>query len=317
MGCDRLTGRPPFLFSQAFRFMTPKRPLWLICAPVVFLLLWSGGYAVAKVGLLYTQPMTLLTLRFGLVVGIMAVLFLILRPPLPSTRADWGHLIMVGFLIQAVYFGLSYFAFHAGVAAGTLALLMSLQPVMVALIAPRWSGEQIGRRQWLGLILGLAGAAIVISARASVEPPSVFGFVCAFLGLAGITGGSLWEKRFGLNHHPVTANLIGYTAGLVGVVPAMLLLETVHIDWTWEFGAALAYLVIGNSVIAVGLLLAMIRAGDVARVSALFFLVPPLAALLAWVLLKEVMPPLAWLGMGVAAIGVYLATRKPKEKQAG
>ena len=97
----------------------------------------------------------------------------------------------------------------------------------------------------------------------------------------------------------------------------MLLLETVHIDWTWEFGAALAYLVIGNSVIAVGLLLAMIRAGDVARVSALFFLVPPLAALLAWVLLKEVMPPLAWLGMGVAAIGVYLAPRKPKEKQAG
>lgn len=216
-----------------------------------------------------------------------------------------------------MYFGLSYFAFQAGVAAGTLALLMSLQPVMVALIAPRWSGEQIGRRQWLGLILGLAGAAIVISARASVEPPSVFGFVCAFLGLAGITGGSLWEKRFGLNHHPVTANLIGYTAGLVGVVSAMLLLETVHIDWTWEFGAALAYLVIGNSVIAVGLLLAMIRAGDVARVSALFFLVPPLAAVLAWVLLREVMPPLAWLGMGVAAVGVYLATRKPKEKQAG
>ena len=83
-----------------------------------------------------------------------------------------------------------------------------------------------------------------------------------------------------------------------------------RIDWTWQFSAALAYLVIGNSVIAVGLLLAMIRAGDVSRVSALFFLVPPLAALIAWAMLGEIMPPLAWGGMAVASLGVFLATRR-------
>ena len=130
------------------------------------------------------------------------------------------------------------------------------------------------------------------------------------LGLAGITIGSLWEKRFGLSHHPVTANLVGFTAGLLGVLPAMLLTETMEVNWTWEFSAAFAYLVIGNSVIAVGLLLAMIRAGDVGKVSALFYLVPPMAAVLAWFLLGEIMPPLAWAGMAVAAVGVYLATRK-------
>ncbi len=90
----------------------------------------------------------------------------------------------------------------------------------------------------------------------------------------------------------------------------MLLTETMEVNWTWEFSAALAYLVIGNSVIAVGLLLAMIRAGDVGKVSALFYLVPPMAAVLAWFLLGEIMPPLAWAGMAVAAVGVYLATRK-------
>ncbi|WP_371224413.1 DMT family transporter [Roseovarius sp. 2305UL8-3] len=290
--------------------MPSNRPLWLVAAPVVFLILWSGGYAVAKVGLQYTQPMTLLALRFGLVVGLMAILFVILRPPLPATCAEWGHLAMVGFLIQTVYFGMSYFAFHAGVAAGTVALLMSLQPVVVALIAPRWTGEAAGRNQWLGLILGLAGCAVVIAVRSTVEAPSLFGFTCAFLGLMGITAGSLWEKRFGLKHHPVTTNLIGYAVGLLGVLPLLLLLEDPQVNWTWEFTAALTYLVIGNSLIAVGLLLAMIRAGDVARVSALFFLVPPLAALIAWLLLGEVMPPLAWGGMGIAAIGVYLATRK-------
>mgnify|MGYP003647301244 CR=1 FL=1 len=289
--------------------MRPDRPLWLVAAPAVFLLLWSGGYAVAKLGLLYTQPMTLLALRYAIVVAIMGVLFAVIRPPLPARRADWGHLAVVGFLIQAVYFGMAYFAFRAGVAVGTVALVFSLQPIIVALVAPRWSGEGIGRNQWLGLALGLIGTAIVITMRTEVEAPSILGLFYTALALAGITGGSLWEKRFGLNHHPITANLIGYSAGLVGILPAMLLQDAISVTWTWEFSAALAYLVIGNSVIAVGLLLAMIRAGDVARVSALFFLVPPLAALLAWALLGEVMPLAAWFGMGVAAMGVYLATR--------
>lgn len=163
--------------------MTPTRPWWLICAPVIFLMLWSGGYAVAKLGLQYTQPMTLLALRFGLVVLIMGLAFVILRPPVPKTRAEWGHLAIVGFLIQTVYFGLSYMAFNSGVAAGTVALLMSLQPVLVALIVPSWSGERVGRRQWLGLFLGLTGAAIVIVARSAVEAPTVLGFTCAALAL--------------------------------------------------------------------------------------------------------------------------------------
>lgn len=291
--------------------MTPPKPLWLALAPAMFLCLWSTGYVVAKIGLQYAEPMTLLALRYAAVVVVMAVLFLILRPPLPKTPTDWGHVAFVGFLIQAIYFGMSYFAFRAGVAAGTVALIMSLQPIIVALIAPRWSGEAISARMWVGLTLGLVGAGIVIIARSSIAAPSVSGFLFCALGLAGITIGSLWEKRFGLTHHPVTANLIGFTAGLMFVAPLMLATETMRVNWTWEFSAALAYLVIGNSVIAVGLLLAMIRAGDVGKVSALFYLVPPLAAILAWLLLQEVMPPLAWAGMAVAAVGVWLATRKP------
>ncbi len=289
--------------------MTPPKPLWLALAPVTFLCLWSMGYVVAKIGLKYAEPMTLLVLRYTAVVLIMGVLFLILRPPLPKTPADWGHVAFVGFLIQAIYFGMSYFAFRAGVAAGTVALIMSLQPIIVALIAPRWSGEAISARMWIGLTLGLIGAGIVIIARSSIAAPSIFGFLFCALGLAGITIGSLWEKRFGLSHHPVTANLIGFTAGLAFVTPLMLATETMQVNWTWEFTAALAYLVIGNSVIAVGLLLAMIRAGDVGKVSALFYLVPPMAAVLAWFLLGEVMPPLAWAGMAVAAVGVWMATR--------
>jgi drug/metabolite transporter (DMT)-like permease len=271
------------------------------------------GYSVAKIGLLYTDPMTLLALRFGCVIVIMTILFLIVRPPLPKTRAEWGHLAFVGFLIQAVYFGMNYFAFESGVGAGTGALLMSFQPILVALIAPVWSAEVIGRRSWIGLALGLCGTLLVIGSRTDIEPPSLFGLTCAAVALLGITSGSLWEKRFGLNHHPVTSNLIGYTAGFIGILPALALQDSFEVEWSGAFIAALAYLVIGNSLIAVGLLLAMIRAGDVSRVSALFFLVPPLAAMVAWIMLGEVMPPIAWLGLAAASLGVYLATRKVRD----
>lgn len=290
--------------------MSSDRPIWLRLAPVIFLLLWSGGYAVAKVGLEYAAPMVILALRFALVVAVMAILWLVLRPPLPKTRAEWGHLAMVGLLIQSVYFGMTYYALESGVAAGTVALLMTLQPIVVALVAPRWSGERVGWKQWSGLILGLIGAGVVIGARSALESPSVMGFVFAMIGLSGIVAASLWEKRFGLRHHPVTSNLVGYAAGLVGILPLLALQEDLTIDWGWPFAGVLFYLVVGNSLVAVGLLLAMIRVGDVAKVSALFFLVPPLAAVLAWVMLGEVMPPLAWSGMALAGVGVVLATRK-------
>ena len=294
-----------------------SKPMWLSAAPVVFLLLWSGGYAVAKVGLQYSGAMTLLVIRFGLVVAIMFTALVVMRPPLPARPLDWLHLTIVGVLMQAGYFGFSYVAFGAGMGAGTMALLMSLQPVLVGLLVPGWTGERVGWYRWVGLVLGLLGASLVIVARSSIEPPTLTGFLAASFALCGITGASLWEKRFGLSHHPVTANLVGYSAGLICILPVAIALEAVpggwnifhDVRWTPEFAAAVAYLVIGNSVIAVGLLLAMIRAGEVSRVSSLFFLVPPLAALIAWLLIDESIPLMAWPGIVIAVAGVFIATK--------
>ncbi len=288
------------------------QPAWLVFAPGVFLVMWSGGYVAAKFGLGYIEPMTFLALRFACVVALMAVLFVVLRPPLPKSPAQWMHLAIVGFLLQAVYFGMCYMAFTAGMSVGTLALILSLQPIIVGLVAPRWSGESVDWRRWVGLLLGLTGAVIVIVARSEIAVPSAIAFLCAALALFGITVGSLWEKRFGVAQHPVTANLVGFAAGFLGVAPFMLAFESMEIVWTWQLIASLVYLIVANSLIAIGLLLAMIRAGEVSKVSALFFLVPPLAASIAWLLLDEVMPPLAWVGMVVAGLGVFVATTKTR-----
>ncbi|MDB2573555.1 DMT family transporter [Planktomarina temperata] len=286
--------------------------LWLAITPLLFLLLWSAGYVVAKVALVDAAPMALLALRFAAVIAIMAALFAILRPPLPKTLNGYLHLGFVGVLMQTVYFGMAYFSFVNGVAAGTAALIFSLQPILVALLAPRWTGEAVSWLQWFGLAIAMIGTLTVIVARLEIGPPPLAGFGFAALALAGITLATLWEKRFGLSHHPVSANLIGYSAGLLGLLPFLNWAEIAAVNWTPSFYWALAYLVIGNSVVAVGLLLAMIRAGQVSRVSTLLFLVPPLAALIAWLTLDEPMPLLAWVGLLVSGGGVYLATRPSK-----
>ena len=290
--------------------MSDRKPLWLVLAPMIFLLLWAGGYTVAKIGLHHAPPMTLLAMRFGFVVLIMGIFFLIMRPPLPKTWVEWGHLAFVGVMIQTVYFGLNYLGFVNGIPAGTSALIMSMQPIAVAFIAPRWAGEHVGLVQWFGLVLALIGSAVVILARMNVGPTPLVGYVFTTVGMFGMVAGTLWEKRFGLSHHPVTANLIGYGAGLICLLPFLLLEDVTDVQWTWSFVGALAYLVIGNSVIAIGLLLAMVRAGEVSKVSAQLFLVPPVAAIMAWFVLGEEMPFWAWLGFGFAGAGVYLATHK-------
>lgn len=287
-----------------------ETPAWLRAAPGIFLLLWSGGFTFAKLGLAYAPPLTFLAIRYALVLVVLLPFLLVLRPPLPARAMDWLHLAVVGFLIQAVYFGLSYLSFASGVPAGTLALIVSLQPVLVGLLSPALTGERVGARRWAGLTLGLAGTGVVIVSRGAVATASGAGVLAAFGALAGMTAGTLYEKRFGAPHHPVTANLVQFAVGLAVIAPTALWREDVtQLQWSGELAAALAYLVVGNSLVSMTLLLAMIRRGEVARVSALFFLVPPTAALLAWAMLGERMPALGWAGMAVAAAGVAIATR--------
>jgi drug/metabolite transporter (DMT)-like permease len=255
--------------------MPQSKPFWLILAPSIFLVLWSGGFAVAKLGVSHVEPITFLALRYVCVLALLAPLWLVLRPPLPRRPADWAHLALVATFIQVLYFGLCYLSFR-----------------------------------WLGLVLGLAGAATVIAARSTLDGGNMLGLTFAFLGLLGMTAGTLWEKRFGVSHHPVTSNLVQYAVAAAITLPWAWATETMAVTWTMPLIAAMAYLVIGNSIISMSLLLAMIRAGEVSRVSSLFYLVPPLSALIAWPVLGESMPPLAWAGFALAAFGVAMASRK-------
>jgi drug/metabolite transporter (DMT)-like permease len=289
-------------------------PFRSLAAPAVFILLWSGGFTALKAGLAYAEPVTYLALRYGVVLAVLVPLFLIMRPPLPKSPLEWVHQAVIGILVQTIYFGLAYIAMKLGVSAGLQALIVSMQPILVGILAPGLVHERVGVVQWLGLGLGVLGAALVIATRSSVDATSAAGILCSFGALFGMTAGTLYERRFGVAQHPVTSNLIQYAVGFAAVLPLAWALEEMRVSWTGQMIGALLYLVIGNSLVSVTLLLAMIRRGEASRVSALFFLIPPTAAVIAWLLIGEAMPPLAWLGMALAAAGVAVANRRAAHK---
>lgn len=285
-------------------------PLWLRAAPVLFLLFWSAGFPVSKIGIQYAAPFTFLALRYALALLVLIPLAIWLRPPLPQRRMAWLHVAVVGFCIQTVYFGMCYAAFSRGTSAGVVALVVSLQPLLVGVLAPVLVGERIGAKGWLGLGLGFCGAVVTILGYGETGHISPLGVLFSFGALLGMAGATLYEKRFGTGMHPVTSNMVQYAVGLVTTLPFALL--DFRVDVTAHFVAAMAYLVIANSLVAISLYIAMLRFGRASQVSALFYLVPPISGLMAWGLLDEAMPMLAWVGMAVAGLGVMLVRGQRK-----
>jgi drug/metabolite transporter (DMT)-like permease len=273
-------------------------------APVAFVVLWSAGFSFVALGLPDSEPLTFLALRYAIVVALLALAIPFVRPPLPASRRDWIDLAIVGVLLQAGYFSLLYLALDLEASTGTIALIVSLQPILVALA----TSEEVTARRWLGLGIGLAGAAVVIASRSSVGSLSAGGLLCAVGALLALTSSTLYESSFGSEHHPVTANAVQCGVALALTLPPALLIEGFPVDWTPDLAISLSYLVLANSLVSITLLLLMMRRGEASKVSALFFLVPPLAAVIAWAVLGEQLPAVAWVGMVLAAVGVWIAT---------
>lgn len=285
--------------------MTP-RPAWLPLAPFLFVLLWSGGFTAVKLALPHAEALTIQVIRYLCVVGILLPVFLLLRPPWPE-RAAMRHLLRMGLVVQFGYFAAMNLAQQHGMGPGAVALIIGLQPVVVALLAPSVCGDPpVRARGWAGLALGLLGAGMVIVSGSGVAAGGWLGLGFAVAALVLMAAGALLERRGGRPVHLVTANLVMCAVGLVATLPVALLTETMRVAWTGEFVAGLAYLVVINSLVSLSLLFLMLRHGEAAKASTVFFLVPPVAAMIAWAVLGATMAPLAIAGTGVAALGVAL-----------
>jgi drug/metabolite transporter (DMT)-like permease len=287
--------------------MRPSQ-LAIAAAPVLFVLLWSTGFIGARYGLPYIEPLTFLAVRMAFVVLIMAAIAIIGRARVPDAR-EVQHALVAGSLVHGLYLGGVFTAISQGVPAGISALIPGLQPILTSTIANRFMGERVTAIQWFGLVLGLLGVVLVMHDRQIILAGSLLGWIASFLSLIGITLGTLYQKRYCGAIDWRTGNLVQYIGAAVLFALGAFTFETREIHWSGELIFALAWLVLVLSIAAVGLMYWLIRRSAATGFASLFYLVPAVTALFAFLLFGERLDGVSIFGMVLCAGGVVLANR--------
>ncbi|RZJ14052.1 MAG: DMT family transporter [Acidovorax sp.] len=277
--------------------------------PLLFVALWSTGFIGAKLGLPYVEPLTFLALRFAIVIVLMLGVVALVRAPWPASSKAWVHIGASGLLVHGVYLGGVFIAIGHGLPSGITALVVGLQPLLTALVAGALLGEKVRPAQWAGLALGFTGVALVVAGKVATVPGgALVGMLMpAVVALLGITAGTLYQKRFCPAFDLRTGSVIQYLPCVVAMAVLAYATETMAVQWSGEFLFALGWLVLVLSLGAVSLFNLLIRRGGAVNVASLFYLTPPMTALVAWAVFGETLSGWALAGMALAAAGVWLA----------
>ncbi len=280
--------------------------------PGAFVLLWATGFIGARYAMPWAEPFSFLALRFFLAFVLFVALALVTRARSVSPR-DAVNAMIAGVLMQGIYLGGVFWAIHRGMPAGMSALIVGFQPLITAILAGLFLGERIHARHWLGLAIGFAGVVMVVLPSLGVQSGGVNAATLSacLLAVTGMSAGTIWQKRFVVGVDLMTGTAWQYFGGMISMAVASAALENQQMTFNGDFIFAMVWLVLVLSLGAIFLLMLMIREGEVAKVASLFYLVPAVTAVIAWILFGEALTPFQVAGMLVAGLGVALAVAQP------
>ncbi len=271
-----------------------------------FVSVWGSGFIATKIGLLHAAPFTFLSLRFAFGILCLIPIVIIYRPRWPASQPEFGHVVIAGLLMHAVHLGGSHYTQYLGMSAGITALLLSAQPLLTAFIAARWMGEALAPRQWLGILVGLAGVTLVVWHKVDIREATAGSLIAVTISLAGVTAGTLYQRAFCPLADLRSASLIQFIAAIAVLAPLAYAIEDVRVDWSWALAGSIVFLVIGASIFAVNALHTLMRRGQATRVTSLLYLTPIFAVLLELMFFGVVPTALSIVGIAVTCFGVAL-----------
>ena len=301
-----------FLILQAVSNHPPHRTDALLAW--YFVIVWGTGFIATKIGLQYAAPFTFLSLRFAF--GLMCLIPLVwwLKPRWPHTGREWLHIVVAGLLMHAIHLSGSHYAQYLGMSAGIAAVILALQPLVTAMIAIGWFGERPAPRQWLGIALGIGGVALIVWHKIDVRAISVGSLVAVLAGLASLTVGTLYQRRFCPAVDLHSGALIQFAASLVVLVPFSIVFESARVQWSWPLLGAIAFLVVFASILAVNALHTLMRHGEATRVTSMLYLPPIFAVAMEYVVFGVVPTSISLVGIAVTSIGVAMAMRRAQSR---
>ena len=277
-------------------------------APAIFVVLWSTGFVATKYVLRDAEPMTYLAIRMAVVVGLMAIIAAITRPQWPD-RIGVLHSIVAGLLVHGFYLGGTAVAISLSIPAGLSALMPGLQPILTSTIANRWLGERVTPLQWVGLLVGLGGVALILHDR-PLTGQAGWGWLATIISLISITLGTLYQRRYCSKIDWRAGNVVQYLAVTALFTVAAFLFETREVHWTAEFVLAVGWLAVVLSIGSIGLLYWLIRHAAATSVASLFYLVPAVTSLMAYFLFGERLDLIGIAGIAACAAAVFLVNRR-------
>ena len=271
-----------------------------------FVAVWGLGYLATKAGLQYAPPFTFLSLRFAFGLACMLPVVLLWRPQWPRSLPELGHLVVAGLLMHAVQLGGSHYAQYLGMSAGVSALIIACQPLVTAVIASGFLNERLAARQWAGVVIGLAGVALVVWHKMDIREVTLGSLIGTLFGLAGVTAATLYQRRFSPKADLKAAAVVQFAATLLVLAPLAAAVEGFPVRWAAELWAAIAFLVIFASILGVSVLNYLMRHGEATRVVSMMYL-PPVFAVVGEAALFGVVPSgLAMAGIAVTCAGVAM-----------
>jgi drug/metabolite transporter (DMT)-like permease len=279
-------------------------------APAIFVVLWSTGFIATKYVLHSAEPLTYLAIRMGLVVALMAVIVAVARPRWPD-RIGIAHSVVAGILVHGFYLGGTAIAIAHSIPAGLSALIPGLQPILTSTLANRWLGERVTPLQWAGLLIGLAGVVLILHDR-PMSGEAGWGWFASGVSLVSITLGTLYQRRYCGRIDWRAGNLVQYIAVAIFFSFGAWLFESGVVHWSSEFILALIWLAVVLSLGSIGLLYWLIRRSAATSVASLFYLVPAVTAVMAYVLFGERLDRIAIAGMVACAAAVFLVNKSAR-----
>jgi drug/metabolite transporter (DMT)-like permease len=271
-----------------------------------FVAVWGSGYLATKFGLQYAAPFTFLALRYAFGILCLAAIVVAVRPAFPTSRRELAHLAVAGLLMHAINLSGSHYAQYLGLSAGITALILGLQPVLTAVVAWRWLREPLSGAQWLGVVLGLAGVALVVAHKIDIHAVTAGAVVAALVSLAAVTAGTLYQRVFCPHANLWAGAFLQFALSLAVLVPLAWAVEGLRVDWSWQMAGAIGFLVVFASILAVNALHTLMRHGEATRVTSILYLTPIIAVALEYLLFGVAPTALAWVGIVVTSAGVAL-----------